>query len=633
MPIPEGPVTAPQILNTGKGAVTEIAYSPDGTHLVTAHSTGYVCLWFWDQEQFGGSDTPCVNGHTGGVNSISWNPLDTELATVGADGFLRIWQVTNTNTLAERKALEQGGQVMEHVRWSPKGSTIVTRSRDRIWYWNPATGEFIHPETFVNQLISFEWSPSGDELIAIGQDGGIKYVNASSHVVTEFEQLVQGSRGIDIDWKNSGISVISSDNSRDNRDRVRFYASGQSEYVTLTQNETGLLLNRVSPAFDLVAVANRHNIRIFETKAPYRLLQTIELNASIDQMVWSPNGKALAVTDTFGTVTIQPVVQELPIRLVANANQPLVNWSINRFALNEDASKLAVLEANGQISLWKIVEGKFEPVDANNQYPEMASALAWNPRISSIIGVGGKTPRAMLWKEDADTGTLTEETQLSNLGTTTTAMEFSPDGIYVAIGDETQGRVWIYDWQVNAAHKIIQIADIFATISDLAWTQTNDALLLAAVGQNGRLRVWSIRQSGWDPVFLRQPNVNASMNSLAWSPFADKRLVTGGHDMQRGKYVVAVWDIQNRQEFGYRDAFILLGHDAPIISVSWSKGGWIASLDTAGHIVIWDGKNGTRLATASVADANQLEWGGIGSNQRLYISTNTGQMHVYDFIP
>lgn len=625
------PVSA-QVLETGK-SVTDMSFSPDNSFLATAHLDGGLCLWRWDPSTPLPSEKMCYEGAHTSVLSISWSHINQQLASVGTDGNLNIWGVTETGNLELLKTLNVPNETLELVRWSPTGNIVAAKSRDRIWYWNAFSGQREGTQTSVNQLLSFEWSPTGDELVTLGTDGGIKRVDASTYRVLDFEQLVPGFTGVDVDWNRSGISVISRSNNDTDRDRLRFYPAGQPTYETLVQNENGLKTTRVSPRNELVAVLHRNGIDIYETKSPYRLVQTIGLaNTDVIEIItWSSDGVILAGANSFGDITFWPVNQQVPDRLIKIFERQIANRGISEFALDESASKAVILEINGQLTLWEIQPGsEFINPSSNNLHQNTSSALTWNPNRGSIISTGGEDPRAVIWDWGQESG-WSEQSRLGDLGTTTTAMDFSPDGAQLAVGDEDQGRVWVYDWQNSPDRRRFQISEMDSTINDLAWGETDAGILLAAVSENGRLRIWDVGQNGWDTLFKREPKTGISINVLAWSPFRDQRIATGGRDADNGRYILAIWDPACLECYGYEDAIQLLGHTSEIISVDWSKAGWIASLDQTGQIIIWDGNTGVRLATTNVANANQVLWGGVGSDQKLYVSTGSGEMLIFTF--
>lgn len=69
------------------GAITDLAFSADGTRLATASADGTVRLWDPDT----GEQQLVLRGHIGLATSVSFSPDGTQLASASADGSVRVW--------------------------------------------------------------------------------------------------------------------------------------------------------------------------------------------------------------------------------------------------------------------------------------------------------------------------------------------------------------------------------------------------------------------------------------------------------------------------------------------------------------------------------------------------------------
>ena len=82
--MPEG-----ALARLGKGRISEVAYSPDGTRLAVAGNIG---TWLYDAAT--GAEVALLTGHTNYVRSVSFSPDGTTLASGGSDGTVRLWDMT-----------------------------------------------------------------------------------------------------------------------------------------------------------------------------------------------------------------------------------------------------------------------------------------------------------------------------------------------------------------------------------------------------------------------------------------------------------------------------------------------------------------------------------------------------------
>ena len=70
----------------GKGRVSEIAYSPDGTRLAVASSIG---IWLYDTATH--QEVALLTGHTFIVSRVAFSPDGRTLASGSGDNTIRLW--------------------------------------------------------------------------------------------------------------------------------------------------------------------------------------------------------------------------------------------------------------------------------------------------------------------------------------------------------------------------------------------------------------------------------------------------------------------------------------------------------------------------------------------------------------
>ena len=73
-------------MRIGRGAMGELAYSPDGTRLAIASSIG---IWLYDTETL--KEVDLLTEHTGEVTSVAYSPDGSMLASGSEDMTARVW--------------------------------------------------------------------------------------------------------------------------------------------------------------------------------------------------------------------------------------------------------------------------------------------------------------------------------------------------------------------------------------------------------------------------------------------------------------------------------------------------------------------------------------------------------------
>ena len=151
----------------GKGWISEIAYSPDGSLLAVAGGIG---IWLYDAET--GEELNLFTGHTDYVYSVSFS-LDGEMLASGSwDGTVRLWDVA---TGAAIRTLTGHTDRVNSVSFSPGGEMLASGSLDgTVRLWDVATGAAIRTLTgHTDRVYGVSFSPDGEMLASGSLDGTV----------------------------------------------------------------------------------------------------------------------------------------------------------------------------------------------------------------------------------------------------------------------------------------------------------------------------------------------------------------------------------------------------------------------------------------------------------------------------
>ncbi len=155
--------------------VRSVAWSPDGTHIVSGGDDKTAQVWEADT----GDHRFNYSGHADRVNAVAWSPDGKLIATASSDSTVQLWEADTGIYLFT--CLGHSDRV-NAVAWSPDGKLIASASDDKtVHVWEAATGQRLF--TYRNHsdwVRALAWSPDGKRIASAGDDSTVHVWEAST---------------------------------------------------------------------------------------------------------------------------------------------------------------------------------------------------------------------------------------------------------------------------------------------------------------------------------------------------------------------------------------------------------------------------------------------------------------------
>jgi WD40 repeat protein/tetratricopeptide (TPR) repeat protein len=591
-------------LHGHKGPVTSVAFSPDGTRIVTgggSQSEPFEAK-VWDARtgmllfdlkglppRLEGINTPVV--------CVAFSADSKRIVTAGSDNTARVWDATTGALQLELK--EHAGEV-NCAAFSPDGTRIVTGGWDQTMkVWDASTGKALGElKGHRHAVTKVSYSADGTRILTGGLDRAVKVWDARTGT------LLLDAKGMMS--TDSGVAF--------SPDGQRIVAGRNDGTARVIDTRTGGVL--------------------LELKGRPLVANTFYVSTGVLCVAFSPDGARIVTGGTTDSSTGEASVWDARtgaelLQLKGHTGQ------VMSASFSPDGTRIITGSEDGTALVW----------DARTGMPRLelegtkhSTCAAFSPDGTRIVTGGGQVPgEATVW--DARTGM--PQLALKGFKGSVRSVAFSKDGTLIATGGgefdhvplpsvSERGKATVWDARTGAP--LVELQGLKEPVNSLAFSPDGTRLVTAGarrrINAGTELKVWEARTgtvlldltnkgkvSGFSPA--------EGGGSVAFSPDG-QRFVTGG--MYSGPNEVKVWDARTGTV-----KVEMKGKKSPVLSVAFSRDGTrIVSGNSDKTATVWDAETGTALLELKGHTGNVFSVAFSPDGKRVVTGSGDRTVRVWD---
>ncbi|KAJ6572222.1 quinon protein alcohol dehydrogenase-like superfamily [Mycena capillaripes] len=548
------------------GGITSVAFSLDGIRIVSGSHDKTVRVWDAEtQTQIGAP----LEGHTGGITSVAFSPDGTHIASGSIDKTVRVWDA-ETQTQIEAP-LEGHTERVTSVAFSPDGTHIVSGSIDktvRVWDAKTRTQIGAPLEGHTGWVTSVVFSPDGTCIVSGSNDGTVRVWNTKTQTQIGAPLERHKSLVTSVAFSPDGTRIISG-----------FYDKTVRVWDAETQTQIGAPLEGhtswvTSVAFSpdgtrIVSGSNDKTVRVWDAKPQTRIGAPLEGHTDrVTSVAFSPDGTHIVSGSNDKTVRVWDSETQTQIGAPLEGHTSLVI----SVAFSPDSTCIVSGSHDQTVRVWDVkTQTQIGAPLEDHSHTFWVTAVAFSPDGTRIVSSStGNTVR--VW--DAETQTRIRAPLEGH-------MAFSPDDTRIVSGsDDYTVRVCDAETQTQIGAPLE--GHFLYGVSSVAFSP--DGTRIVSGFYDNAVCVWDAET---------QTQIGASLEghtswitSVAFSPDGT-RIVSGSHDN-----TVRVWDAKTQTQIGAP----LEGHTSLVPSVAFSPDG--ARIVSGSHdntVRVWDAETQTQI--------------------------------------
>ena len=539
-------------LEEHRGKVTIVDFSPDGSRLA---SSGYDDMTIRIQDSMSGQTLAVLEGHQQPIVGTEFSPSGEQLMSVSIDGSVRRWDVSSGQEVSR---FETSGAIRS-VAFRPDGKRIVTCGDSTIVLWDATTGQELARQPHNAQWVySVSFSPDGSSIAA----GAYDIVTLWDAGLTQTLWTADAKAGWINDLKFSPDGARLAAASGDRQVRVWDVRSG-TEMMALVGHGNEVMEVAFSPdGARLASVGLDSTLKFWDVRTGQKLLSHHAHNSKVVGVAFSPDGARIASVGLDRSFRLWEAETGRTINRV-NGVDGAAGPAAHSVAFSPNGAYIAFVGDNRAVT---ILDGQTGAnLKSLKGHEDLICTVAFNHDSTRIVS-GGLDQTIRLW--DIDSGK--EITTFKGHTGRIHGVVLSPDSTrVVSASDDLTVRVW----DAKSGQQIMSLNGHTESIADVALS--HDGKHIASCGNDHTIRIWDV-QSGKET--YRMEGHVAGVTGIAFSPDG-KRLVSTSFDR-----AVKLWNTQTG-----REVFTIEKSPQDFYGVAFSPdGSRIAAGSTDGFLKFFD---------------------------------------------
>ena len=531
------------------GAVNAVAFSPDGKYLATASEdrTARVRSLVTGEEIV-------VLKHDGAVNAVAFSANNNYLATASEDRTARVWNHKASKEVARLKHDKE----VKAVTFSPDGKYLITGSLDATArVWDGTTGQEIARLKHNGVVWTVAFSPDGKYVATASADRAARVWDAATG--QEIARFDHDDTVLDVAFSADGQYVVT---------------ASEDKTAGVWDVATGKEIARVNHDRPLKAVAFSADGKYFATASEDRLagvwkiatgqdVASVNHDGVVVAVAFIPDGKYIATASADRTARVWDVATGQEI---ARFNH---DDTVLDVAFSADGQYVATASEDKTAEVWDPATGK-EVIRINHD--DIVRTVAFSPD-GKYLATASDDNTARVW--DAATG---EEVIRIDRDDVVFDLDWSADGKYVAAAsyDRTAGV-----WNAVTGKKVAQF-DHDGVVTAVVFSGNGKYVATASTDKTARV---------WDAVTgeeVTRVKHDDEIWAVAFS--ADSKYVATASDDKTAR----VWDAVTGSEVSR------VNHDDEVWVVAFSPDGkYFATASDDNTAGVWDRVTGAEITRIS----------------------------------